>query len=86
MAESELKTKMVYVDGQLVDSASAGVSVFDHGLLYGDGVFEGIRVYDGCAFALDEHVDRLIGSAKSIALALPLEKAEETTFRSLSSR
>lgn len=76
MAESELKTKMVYVDGQLVDSASAGVSVFDHGLLYGDGVFEGIRVYDGRAFALDEHVDRLIGSAKSIALALPLEKAE----------
>ena len=52
----------------------AGVSVFDHGLLYGDGVFEGIRVYDGRPFALEEHLDRLTGSAKAISLTLPLER------------
>lgn len=62
----------VYIDGRLVDSGSAGVSVFDHGLLYGDGVFEGIRIYDGRPFALEEHLERLIGSAKSISLTLPL--------------
>lgn len=64
----------VYVDGRLVDAGSAGVSVFDHGLLYGDGVFEGIRVYDGRPFALEEHLDRLTGSAKAISLTLPLER------------
>lgn len=64
----------VYIDGRLVDAGSAGVSVFDHGLLYGDGVFEGIRVYDGRPFALEEHLERLTGSAKSISLTLPLER------------
>ena len=64
----------VYVDGRLVDAGSAGVSVFDHGLLYGDGVFKGIRVYDGRPFALEEHLDRLAGSAKAISLTLPLER------------
>ena len=69
----EDKIPKVYIDGRLVDSGSAGVSVFDHGLLYGDGVFEGIRVYDGRPFALKEHLERLTGSAKSISLTLPLE-------------
>ena len=68
-----MKHKQVYIDGNLVDAPSAAVSVFDHGLLYGDGVFEGIRVYHGRAFALEEHIDRLIGSAKSISLKIPLE-------------
>jgi branched-chain amino acid aminotransferase len=61
----------VYLNGTLVDSAEATVSVFDHGLLYGDGIFEGIRLYKGCVFKLDEHLDRLEKSAKAILLKLP---------------
>jgi branched-chain amino acid aminotransferase len=61
----------VYLNGSLVDSAEATVSVFDHGLLYGDGIFEGIRLYKGCVFKLDEHLDRLEKSAKAILLKLP---------------
>jgi branched-chain amino acid aminotransferase len=61
----------VYLNGTLVDSAEAKVSVFDHGLLYGDGIFEGIRLYKGCVFKLDEHLDRLEKSAKAILLKLP---------------
>jgi len=66
----------IYLSGKIVDEADAKVSVFDHGLLYGDGVFEGIRAYHGKVFLLDEHVDRLFDSAKAIALAIPMTKAE----------
>jgi len=61
----------VYVSGKLVDKAEAKVSVFDHGLLYGDGIFEGIRLYNKCVFKLDEHLERLEYSAKAILLDLP---------------
>jgi branched-chain amino acid aminotransferase len=67
---------VVYIDGKYVDSADAKVSVFDHGLLYGDGVFEGIRIYGGNVFRLDEHLERLELSAKAIMLAVPLSRAE----------
>lgn len=66
----------VYMNGTLVDSAEATVSVFDHGLLYGDGIFEGIRLYKGCVFKLDEHLDRLEKSAKAILLKLPWSRDE----------
>ena len=66
----------VYLDGKFVDSADAKVSVFDHGLLYGDGVFEGIRLYGGNVYRLDEHLERLEHSAKAILLDLPLTRAE----------
>lgn len=62
----------VYVDGQYYPRSQAKVSVFDHGLLYGDGVFEGIRVYDGYIFELRSHLKRLQDSAKAIALELPM--------------
>jgi len=62
------KELQVYVNGKFVDKSKATVSVFDHGLLYGDGVFEGIRVYGGNVFKLDEHIARLYDSAKSIRL------------------
>lgn len=62
----------VYVTGKLVDSKEAMVSVFDHGLLYGDGVFEGIRVYNKKVFKLKEHVDRLYESALAIRLEIPM--------------
>lgn len=68
----------VYLDGQMVDEAEAKVSVFDHGLLYGDGVFEGIRLYGGNVFRLDEHLERLERSAKAILLKPPLNRAEMT--------
>jgi branched-chain amino acid aminotransferase len=66
----------VYLDGTFVDSADAKVSVFDHGLLYGDGVFEGIRLYGGNVFRLEEHLERFEYSAKAILLDLPLTRAE----------
>lgn len=66
----------IYLDGTFVDSADAKVSVFDHGLLYGDGVFEGIRLYDGNIFRLEEHLERLEYSAKAILLDLPLTRAQ----------
>ena len=62
----------VFVDGRFVDEKKAVVSVFDHGLLYGDGVFEGIRAYNGRVFKLSEHVDRLFYSAKAILLKIPM--------------
>ncbi|NBB79373.1 MAG: branched-chain-amino-acid transaminase [Verrucomicrobia bacterium] len=61
----------IYLNDGLVDSAEAKVSVFDHGLLYGDGIFEGIRLYDGCVFKLDAHLERLEYSAKAIMLKMP---------------
>ncbi len=65
----------VYIDGRYHNERDAKVSVFDHGLLYGDGVFEGIRAYNGRVFRLAEHVERLYNSAKSILLNIPLTPA-----------
>ena len=64
----------IWLDGELVDQADAKISVFDHGLLYGDGVFEGIRVYDSKVFEMDAHIDRLYESAKVIRLDMPMSK------------
>jgi len=69
-------TMKIYLNGRLVPEQQAVVSVFDHGLLYGDGVFEGIRAYHGRVFKLDEHLDRLGRSAQAIDLKMPLTKAE----------
>ncbi|MBI4064518.1 MAG: branched-chain-amino-acid transaminase [Elusimicrobia bacterium] len=66
----------IYLDGKWVGRDEAKVSVFDHGLLYGDGVFEGIRVYDGRIFKLQEHMERLYASAKNILLSIPLPLEE----------
>lgn len=62
----------VYIDGKFCDEAEAKISVFDHGLLYGDGIFEGIRAYNGRVFRLREHIDRLYCSAKAILLEIPI--------------
>jgi branched-chain amino acid aminotransferase len=64
----------VYVNGRLLPRSEASVSVFDHGLLYGDGVFEGIRAYDGVVFKLKEHIDRLYESANYIRLEIPMKR------------
>jgi branched-chain amino acid aminotransferase len=66
----------IYLDGKFVDAAEAKISVFDHGLLYGDGVFEGIRLYQGNVFRLEEHLERLEYSAKAILLKIPLTRKE----------
>ncbi|TET42840.1 MAG: branched-chain-amino-acid transaminase, partial [Elusimicrobia bacterium] len=66
----------IYLNGKLVPREDARISVFDHGLLYGDGVFEGIRAYDGRVFRLSQHLDRLYDSARAIALKIPLTKKE----------
>lgn len=66
----------IYMNDKLVDRADATVSVFDHGLLYGDGIFEGIRLYDGCVFKLEEHLERLEYSAKAIMLEMPWTRQE----------
>ena len=64
---------LVYIDGKIVKKEEAKISVYDHGLLYGDGVFEGIRAYSGNIFKLDEHLQRLYRSAKAIKLDIPME-------------
>ena len=66
----------IWLDGKLVDEKDAKISVFDHGLLYGDGVFEGIRVYNSRVFELDAHIRRLYGSAKAIRLEVPMSRSE----------
>ena len=66
----------IYIDGKYYDEKNAKISVFDHGLLYGDGIFEGIRAYNGRVFKLKEHIDRLFCSAKAILLNLPLTHGE----------
>ena len=66
----------VHINGELVDKEDARISVFDHGLLYGDGVFEGMRSYSGSVFRLDEHLDRLWQSAAAIQLKIPVSKEE----------
>ncbi len=63
---------LIYIDGEFLPSDEAKISVFDHGLLYGDGVFEGIRCYNGYVFKLDEHLERLYDSAKSLMLKIPI--------------
>jgi branched-chain amino acid aminotransferase len=66
----------IYIDGKFYEKNEAKISVFDHGLLYGDGVFEGIRSYNRLVFKLREHIERLFESAKSIMLNIPLTKEE----------
>ena len=65
----------VYLNGKLVPVKQAKISVFDHGLLYGDGVFEGIRAYNGRVFMLEAHIDRLFRSAQAIVLKIPMAKS-----------
>ncbi|ELK46521.1 branched-chain-amino-acid transaminase [Halobacillus sp. ACCC02827] len=71
-----MSSQWIYLSGQYVKKEEAVVSVYDHGFLYGDGVFEGIRVYEGNIFKLDDHLNRLYDSAKSILLDVPYEKEE----------
>ena len=76
---------LVYIDGEFLPQEEAKISVFDHGLLYGDGVFEGIRSYQGRVFKLDEHLQRLYDSAKAIMLEIPIsiEDMEEAVLETL---
>jgi len=76
---------LIYMDGKLVTEEEAKVSVFDHGLLYGDGIFEGIRVYDGNIFRLSAHIERLYESAKTIGLEIPMtiEEVEAATVKTV---
>jgi len=67
---------LIYLNGKLVPKEDAKVSVYDHGLLYGDGIFEGIRVYEGCIFRLTEHIDRLFESAKTLSLEIGMDHAQ----------
>ncbi len=68
----------IYIDGEFYPKSQAKISVYDHGFLYGDGVFEGIRMYNGVVFKLKEHIDRLYHSAHAIMLQIPLTKEEMT--------
>lgn len=70
----------IWLDGKLVDESEAKISVFDHGLLYGDGIFEGIRFYNGRIFRLEEHIRRLFDSARAIILNLPWTQEEVCKF------
>ncbi|MDH5418984.1 MAG: branched-chain-amino-acid transaminase [Candidatus Bathyarchaeota archaeon] len=72
------KELLVYIDDQFYPKSEAKISVYDHGLLYGDGVFEGIRAYNGIVFKLKEHIDRLYRSAHTIMLKIPMTKSEMT--------
>ncbi len=76
---------LIYLDGKLVPESEAKISVFDHGLLYGDGVFEGIRIYSGRVFKLAEHLVRLYESARSILLTMPLsmQEMEQATLQTV---
>ena len=71
-----MEQKWVYIDGEFYKKDEAKVSVFDHGYLYGDGVFEGIRAYNGRVFRCEEHIDRLYDAAKALALEIPMTKEE----------
>ena len=73
-----VKDAKIYVDGKFYSEANAKVSVLDHGLLYGDGIFEGIRFYNGRVFRLEEHLSRLWDSARSICLEIPMTMREMT--------
>src|SRR6201993_2879586 len=72
------KQSKIYIDGKFYSEADAKVSVFDHGLLYGDGIFEGIRFYSGRIFRLEEHLERLWDSARSICLEIPISQRAMT--------
>jgi branched-chain amino acid aminotransferase len=73
-----VKEAKIYVDGKFYSEANAKISVFDHGLLYGDGIFEGIRFYNGRVFRLEEHLHRLWDSARSICLEIPMTMRDMT--------
>ena len=77
-ASAPARDLTIYLDGKFVPEADAKVSVFDHGLLYGDGIFEGIRFYNGRVFRLEEHLERLWDSARSICLEIPMGRGEMT--------
>jgi len=77
-AAAGVKEAKIYIDGKFYSEASAKVSVFDHGLLYGDGIFEGIRFYNGRVFRLEEHLARLWDSARSICLEIPMTVRDMT--------
>jgi branched-chain amino acid aminotransferase len=72
-------SRNIYLNGEIVPEDQAKVSVFDHGYLYGDGIFEGIRAYNGRVFMLDQHIKRLYESAKTIMLDIPLSREEMET-------
>jgi len=71
-----LEEPLIYLNGEFVPKSKAAISVFDHGLLYGDGVFEGIRAYNGYVFKLNEHLERLYASAHSLMIKIPLSREE----------
>ena len=77
-SRAAVKEWKIYIDGKFYSEANAKVSVFDHGLLYGDGIFEGIRFYNGRVFRLEEHLARLWDSARSICLEIPMSMPEMT--------
>ena len=78
-------SRKIWLDGTIVEEAEAKISVFDHGLLYGDGIFEGIRFYEGRVFRLSEHIERLYLSAKALLLKMPwtLEEICEATCETI---
>jgi len=71
-----LAEQLIYIDGEFLPKSEAKISVFDHGFLYGDGVFEGIRAYHGRVFRLEPHIERLYESAKAIGLVIPVSPKE----------
>src|SRR3989338_8811245 len=75
----------IYIDGQFYEKKDARIPVFDHGLLYGDGVFEGIRAYGGKVFKLKEHLERLYYSARAITLTIPfpMKEMEDAVLQTL---
>ena len=77
-AKASANKSTIYIDGKFLPESEAKISVFDHGLLYGDGIFEGIRFYNGRVFRLEEHLDRLWDSARSICLEIPMTQREMT--------
>src|SRR5205814_7789608 len=75
-ATTGVREAKIYIDGKFYSEANAKVSVFDHGLLYGDGIFEGIRFYNGRVFRVEQHLERLLNSARSICLEIPMTRQE----------
>ena len=83
--KQRIMSRKIWLDGNIVDEADAKISVFDHGLLHGDGIFEGIRFYNGRVFRLTEHIERLHLSAKALLLKMPwtLEEVCEATLNTI---
>ncbi len=77
-SDAKAKEARIYIDGEFFAEADAKISVFDHGLLYGDGIFEGIRFYNGRVFRLEAHLERLWDSGRSICLEIPISQEEMT--------